>query len=345
LPNQLDFPLYDVLARYAGGAQGAGGVMLRLEDDDYSRMPDGRAPTPGTFIGNHDIGRTAMVIKGQSGAEGDELLARVNLGHSLLYLLRGAPIVYYGDEFGIIGTGGDKQARQDLFPTQVSAWQTEQRVGSAPIGAGSSFDVQNHPVGEHLRTLAGLRKQFPVLWRGATQPRDRNDGAMAISRFDMADQREYVTLFNNSTELRVLEFVTATPSATFSAVWGEVDTASADSEGFVSVEIPPLSAAILRADAKFPIVKQSPVVSAGPDDFSDLWLLAAETSESPQEVSFLIDDGKGWRRVAVDDSAPYRAFVDPDSLMAGTTSRIVAVSRFADGTVVRGQIASFTNTK
>ena len=205
--------------------------------------------------------------------------------------------------------------------------------------------VKNHPVGEHLRTLAGLRKQFPVLWRGATLPRDRNDGAMAISRFDMTAQVEYVTLFNNSLESRNLEFATSTPSSKFVSVWGDVASTSSDADGFVSVEIPPLSAAILRADAKFPLSKQAPVVMAGPDDFSELWLLSAETSDSPQEVSFLIDDGKGWRRIAVDDSYPYRAFVAPDSLPAGATSRIVAVSRFADGTVVRGQVATFTNTK
>ncbi|MEY4401035.1 MAG: hypothetical protein RL072_900 [Actinomycetota bacterium] len=345
LPNQLDFPLYDVVARYAGGSQGAGGVLLRLEDDDYSRMPDGRAPTPGTFIGNHDIGRTAMVVKGQSGAEGDELLARVNLGHSLLYLLRGAPVIYYGDEYGVIGIGGDKEARQDLFPTQVSAWKVQERVGSHPIGTGSSFDVASHPVGDHLRELAGLRKKYPVLWRGATLPREKNDGAMAISRFDTTEQREYVTLFNNSTEPGVVVFKTSTPSTTFAVVWGDVAPAKSDADGFVRVEIPSLSAAILRADSKFPIVKRAPVVTVGPDDFSELWLLSAETSESPQEVSFLIDDGSGWRRVAVDDSYPYRAFVDPESLAAGSVSRIVAVSRFADRNVVRGNIITFTNTK
>ena len=41
-----------------------------------------------------------------------------------MYLLRGAPVVYYGDEVGIIGSGGDKEARQDLFPTQVAGWRT-----------------------------------------------------------------------------------------------------------------------------------------------------------------------------------------------------------------------------
>ena len=39
------------------------------------------------------------------------------------------------------GSGGDKAARQDMFPTQVRDWQVEKRVGSPPIGKGSSFDV------------------------------------------------------------------------------------------------------------------------------------------------------------------------------------------------------------
>jgi len=29
------------------------------------------------------------------------------------------PTVYYGDEKGMTGSGGDKAARQDMFPTQV----------------------------------------------------------------------------------------------------------------------------------------------------------------------------------------------------------------------------------
>ena len=345
IPNQLDFPLYDAVARYAGGLVGAGPIMLRLDDDDYSRTPDGRAPTPGTFIGNHDIGRTANVIKTQSGAEGDELLQRVNLGHSLLYLLRGAPIIYYGDEYGIIGTGGDKEARHDLFPTQVSAWQTQERVGSKPIGTGSSFDVVGHPVGEHLRELARLRREVPVLWRGATLPRVRADGAMAISRFDVAERTEYLTLFNNSLEAVTLVVPTSSPNAEFAAVWGDVRATRADSDGDVTVSIPPLSAAVLRAGTKYALDKSAPQVSVGEDDFSELWLISAETSASPQEVSFMIDDGSGWRRLSVDDSAPYRGFVSPDSLADGVTARVVAVSRFADGSLSRSTVITFTNSR
>jgi len=345
IPNQLDFPLYDAVARYAGGLIGAGPIMLRLDDDDYSRTADGRAPTPGTFIGNHDIGRTAMVIKMQSGAEGSELLQRVNLGHSLLYLLRGAPIIYYGDEYGIIGTGGDKEARHDLFPTQVTSWQNQERVGSKPIGTGSSFDVVGHPVGEHLRELARLRRSVPVLWRGATLPRVRDSGAMAISRFDMAEQVEYLTLFNNSLQEVTLAVPTSSPNALFESVWGRVNGAKADAAGEVALKIPALSAAVLRADSRFVLEKSAPEISVGEDDFSDLWLVSAETSASPQEVSFMVDDGSGWRRIAVDDSAPYRGFISRESFADGATVRVAAVSRFADGSLSRSTIVSFTNSR
>ena len=39
-----------------------------------------------------------------------------------MFLTRGQPVVYYGDEQGFIGDGGgDKDARQDMFATQVAA--------------------------------------------------------------------------------------------------------------------------------------------------------------------------------------------------------------------------------
>ena len=40
-----------------------------------------------------------------------------------MYLVRGQPVVYYGDEQGFIGDGGDKDARQDMFASQVDVVQ------------------------------------------------------------------------------------------------------------------------------------------------------------------------------------------------------------------------------
>ena len=61
----------------------------------------------------------------------------------------------------MIGSGGDQAAREDMFPTQVSDWQTEARVGSPPIGKGSSFDVTTNPIELQLKQLSAVRDRVP----------------------------------------------------------------------------------------------------------------------------------------------------------------------------------------
>ena len=106
------------------------------------------------------------------------------LAHSLLYLLRGAPVVYYGDEAGIIGRGGDKEARQDLFPTQVAGGGPHPRLGAPPIGTGSSFDLARRPSGYTCGRSGALRDGHPALSTGATIVRLAQGGVLAVSRID-----------------------------------------------------------------------------------------------------------------------------------------------------------------
>ena len=159
LPNVIDFPLQDSLVRYAGGSAGARGIASRLVDDDYFRGSNGVAPTPATFLGNHDMGRAALLIKQQTGASGAELERRVVLGNALLFFLRGAPVVYYGDEVGMIGRGGDKAARQDMFPTKVAEWQSG-AAGRRPADRDRLLLRRRHRAehrrGEHPR----VRRRF-----------------------------------------------------------------------------------------------------------------------------------------------------------------------------------------
>ena len=120
------------------------------------------------------------------------------LGYDLLYLLRGAPVVLYGDEVGMIGSGGDKAAREDMFPTQVGEWQTETRVGSPPIGNGSSFDVTDNPIERAAARRSpacatGIRRSST----GASVVRYANGPVLVVSRIDRRDRPELVTAFNN----------------------------------------------------------------------------------------------------------------------------------------------------
>ena len=153
---------------FASGQSSPKTIAARLDADDYFEQ-NGVVATPPTFLGNDDIGRAAQQIRARTGASisADERLKRDLLAHDLLFLLRGAPVVDAGDEVGMMGSGGDKAARQDMFTTQVAEWKTEPRVGSPPIGNGSSFAEPQHPISQRLAVLGHLRDTIPALSTGA----------------------------------------------------------------------------------------------------------------------------------------------------------------------------------
>ena len=74
------------------------------------------------------MGRVAMLLKGPSADDAD-LMRRVKLADSLMFLTRGQPITYYGDEQGFMGSGGDKAARQDMFATQMPSYADRAGAG------------------------------------------------------------------------------------------------------------------------------------------------------------------------------------------------------------------------
>jgi glycosidase len=333
LPNVLDFPFQDAASRYAAGDASAKGIVARLDDDDYFQGASGVAHTPPTFLGNHDMGRAARMIKDRSGGKsGAELLRRVQLGYSLMYLLRGAPVVYYGDEVGIVGSGGDKEARQDLFPTQVAGWRTEERVGSGPIGTRSSLEVPAHPIADQLKALAALRAAHPALSTGASIVRLAAGGVLAVSRVDAAARREYVAAFNSGTTTARVVVPTSTPSATWTGLLG-VDS-NTNAAGGLVLSIPPTGALLLRANADLPVARPAaPKLKVGADDLTELVRVATTSSAKTVSVAFAVRRATGgWRRLAADDSPPYRAFLDPKSYRSKETVHLVAIARALDGT-------------
>ena len=340
IPNVIDFPLQDSLVRYAGGSAGARGIASRLADDDYFRRPDGTAPTPATFLGNHDVGRAALLIKQQAGASGAELEQRLRLGHALLFLLRGAPVVYYGDEVGMIGRGGDKAARQDMFPTKVDEWQREERVGGPPIGAGSSFDVdtvQNN-VAASVRELATLREAHPALTTGPTVVRYARQGVLVVSRFDLKERREYLLAFNAGEDGGRVDVVTATPSSGWAQMIGsDVKIVTSNASGRVSFIVDALDAVLLRADAELPRRGSArATLRSRTDRFTNLRVVtAAVAGRDPVSVTFAArrPRAESWARLGIDDGAPYRVFFDPRRYERGERVALVGVVRASDGSV------------
>jgi glycosidase len=342
LPQTLDFPLQDVAAGFVAGSTNAKALRDRLDDDDYWRTSNGVAPTPPTFLGNHDMGRAAYQIEQHGGTS--DTLARTKLGYTLLYLLRGAPTVYYGDEVGMVGRGGDQQARQDMFPTQVQEWQQQARLGADPIGIGSSFDVTDHPLELELKQLGALRDANPALSTGASIVRYASGRVFVVSRIDAAAKREYVAAFNAGTAAETVTVATSTPSASWSALLGGVG-ATSGADGKLALTVPPLSTLLLKAGADLPVApaKAATLKVAG-DAYTNLWSVGATVAgTAPVSVAFAVQPrGRGWTRLGVDDSPPYRAFLDPAKFKRSEQLQLVAVVRALDGSTATSPVVRFT---
>ena len=251
LPNVLDFPFQQDAVGYAGGVSSPRAVATRLADDDYFLGPSGVAATPATFLGNHDMGRAALQVANASHASGQELVDRLLLGYGLMYLLRGAPVVLYGDEVGMIGRGGDQQARQDMFPTQVDEWKTQERAGSPPIGNGSSFDVR----ATRSRPGCGSWGRFATRTR-RSRPAPRSSGSRAERARRQPDRPGGAARAARRLQLRWLvgpvTVKTATPSSAWTPLFGTSSGATSDAAGSLTLTVPALGAVLLRADAQIP---------------------------------------------------------------------------------------------
>ena len=154
-----------------------------------------------TFLGNHDFGRFSMFVRDMSGSDDEqELLARVKLGHAMMFLLRGVPTVYYGDEQGFISDGNDQLAREDMFPSRTDFYNDNNLIGSDSTTAADNFDTQ-HPIYKEIAKLAKARGSSPALRRGLTSIRafdHEGPGLLAVERHDPETGQRVLIAFNTS---------------------------------------------------------------------------------------------------------------------------------------------------
>ena len=101
-----------------------------------------------------------------------------------MYFSRGNPVIYYGDEQGFIGDGGDQEARQDMFPSLVDDYNDDDLIGDGRDHGGVDNFDRTHPL---YRTIADSRAHagYQALRNGAAaEPVPPTDGAgiFAFSR-------------------------------------------------------------------------------------------------------------------------------------------------------------------
>jgi glycosidase len=246
-PAVLDFAFQsavtDVVAR---GQPTARLARLFAADPLYARGEATARQLP-TFLGNHDMGRFARFVREANPQAGDEeVLQRVILGHAILFLARGVPVVYYGDEQGFAGDGGDQDAREDMFPSKVAVYNDNKLVGSSATTAQSNFDPQAK-LYRAIAALAALRRSDPALSRGEQVVRAYGDspGLFALSRRAPSGGGETLALFNSSTAAVSANVVVDAGSDRWTSVRGRCG-AKAAAPGSYRVEVPALDYVVCR---------------------------------------------------------------------------------------------------
>lgn len=326
--------------------------------DDYYTDADSNAYQLPTFLGNHDMGRVAMFLKGAA-KDDAELLKRVLFADSLMYTMRGNPVTYYGDEQGFIGTGGDQLARQDMFASKTQVYNDEAVLAGKP-GSRDRYSTK-HPIYRHLSDLARLRAKHPVLADGAQVQRYADEGAglFAVSRVGSGDERdhgkrddtrhgdkdhgdkaprEYLVVANNGTTAKSATFDTWTSRSRFQPLYGTKSTLRTSADGSVTVTVPPLTVAVWRAASPVDTRVAAPKVTVGLDGtgVSGRTEVAADVESgtfSQVTFSYRPVGTRDWTLLGTDDNAPFRVFHDVSAMPVGTPLEYRAVVKDAAGRV------------
>jgi hypothetical protein len=266
-----------------------------------------------------------------------------------MFLTRGIPSVYYGDEVGMIGTGGDKAARQDMFPTQVSWWRSEDRVFGGSIGTGSSLGVTT-PLTSRITLLNSLRKAHPALASGSQTIRLSDGNCLVVSRFDAQSKTEYVVAFNSATTARTVTISTATPLTSWQALIGSASPTS-NASGEISISIPARSTLVLKANGPIPQADENLLVglnTAIDSASKSVILSSAVPGKDLGTVTFAVKQNNGpWSVVGADDSRSFGMVWDYQNILgvgpaSQTKVSIVAIYKSTSGKISISPIREVT---
>lgn len=139
----------------------------------FHQLPEGAEHGMMTLLGSHDTARVLTVCRGD--VESTMLL------FTLLFTLPGAPMIYYGDENGLLGEN-DPDCRGPML------WEETQ---------------WNHALRGHLKTLIALRLRLPSLRRGALERGFANDRVATYYRI-LEDERSLIILNNTRVPRRLM---------------------------------------------------------------------------------------------------------------------------------------------
>ncbi|RCS28859.1 alpha-amylase [Rhodanobacter denitrificans] len=247
LPAVNDFALQAALVDAIAKDGPTSKITDVFQGDALYAKGDATAAELVTLTGNHDVMRFAHAVReAKPHASFDEVMRRVRLAYAVILFSRGIPAIYYGDEQGFTGEGAiDQDSREDMFPTKVSSYQSEPRLGSEAPGNNDHFDV-NHPLYKSISRMLAVRAGEPALQRGRQISRLSGDapGLLAISRFSPSGD-EVLVVFNTSLGPISGRVLVESTSQRWTPLYGKCQQQSV-APGSYAVEVPALEFIICK---------------------------------------------------------------------------------------------------
>ncbi|MFJ8570160.1 pullulanase-type alpha-1,6-glucosidase [Streptomyces sp. NPDC093514] len=329
LDATLDFPLQDAIRAYASEGAGADRLASVLRDDYRYTSGKANAYEQVTFLGNHDMGRFGTFLKQDRPWAGEqELLDRYRLANELMFFSRGNPVIYSGDEQGFTGAGGDKDARQPLFASQVADYLDDDQLATARTHASDAYDP-GHPLYRQISALSKLTKAHPALRDGVQSERFSDGSVHAFARTDTRTRTEYLVAANNDAASRTVE-IDAPAGAQYRTLYGGTALLRASAAGKLTVPVPALGSVVLQAvtPAAKPTAKPALTLKApAPGATGTVELSVDVTGGGQNRVVFAAQTGnEKWQVLGTADHAPYKVTQHLDARTpAGTALRYKAV--------------------
>lgn len=244
IDSLFNFPCADSTGRLVKGALNANGAAVAAALADWNARLHEVSPTSqdAPFLTNHDMARARGMLR--SKVENQKIAAMLYL------LLPGRPVMYYGEELGMSGSGIDENKRLPMLWSGADASQQCNPPAAADqlqrLKEGAA--EQDGDAGSLLncyRQVIALRCLAPELTHGAMTALDAGHKAVACYRVDDATG-SVIVMVNTSAAEAVTIDAAALGCMTLLGGYGLLqDSLLQDSDGCVTmVTLPGISCAV-----------------------------------------------------------------------------------------------------
>ncbi len=247
MQSVLDFGFQQTMVDTLVDQQGTDKLAQLFAQDHFYQDQDSNANSLVNFISNHDMGRFAyQLAKSKFQYTEQQRIDRMKLASAMMFFSRGVPVIYYGDEQGFVGDGGDQDARQDMMPSLVKSYNDDDLLATTKTTADDNFNEQ-HPLYQSFARYAALYQQYPSLRHGIQVVRyaQNKPGIFAFTRhIKNSEHAEILVVFNTAASEQNVSFdITSTKH--YQTIYGEKNSLFSTNDK-VTITIPALSFAIYQ---------------------------------------------------------------------------------------------------